>query len=279
MIFMSTETLNITEDEIIKFIQSQGIEVKTNTRARGNLGICLKNRIDVSKKLPRDRRIRVLAHEYAHKVHHDLEQNSLKNGGSLGVLFNTDNIEIIEKELTRVTYFVDENALFLEYKSMRDELLDKIKELTGFIKKEYPDFKRSEEFKPIKQYFKKHKSNARYLLKYDHVKLISPVFRREELVSIASVDENFPEIPEVFRNYLKLISFQRKLKKLSARKNRLDKYYKRSTELFARFVEGLFFDKEKVKLIAPYTFKRFVFLLEKNYYGSLKELMSKTGIL
>ena len=276
---MPIETINITEDEIIKFIKEQGIEVKTNTKARGNLGICLKNRIDVSKSLPRERRIRVLLHEYAHKIHHDLEQNSLKDGGNLCVIFNTDNIEIIEKELIRVTYFVDENSLFLEYKALKSELLDKIKEFSESIKKEFPDFKRSEEFKHMKQYFKKYKSNARYLLKHDYVKLISPILRREEMISIASIDKDFAQIPQVFRDYIKLISVQRKLRKLSSRKNRLDKYYKRPTELFARFIEGLVLDKEKTKLIAPYTFKRFIFLINQGYYGNLKELLFKIGIL
>jgi hypothetical protein len=276
---LTVEAVNITEDEFIRFITQQGVEVKTNTGARGNLGICFKNRIDVSKKLPKDKRIRVLAHEYAHKIHHDIEKNSLKNGGSLLTLFKTDNSEILEKELKRVTYFVDENSLFLEYKTVREELLGKIKALTAPIKVEYPDFKRSSEFKPISQYFKKHKSNARYLLKYDHVKLVSPVFRKEEFVSISSIDETFSEIPENFRIYLKLLSLQRKLKKLSARKNRLEKYYNRPTELFARFIEGLFFDKEKVKLIAPQTFKIFVTLLVNGYYGNLKELLLMAGIV
>lgn len=276
---MSAFLTKFGESEFISFLRNEGIEVKTNTKARGNLGICFKNRIDISKKAKPERRLAILAHEYAHKIHYEIEKEALKQGGSLEKVFNTDEVEVIKRELVRVTHFVDENSLFLEYHSRKDKIKEEIKYYDDLVKQEYPDFKRSCEFIPIKKYFRKNNLNAKYLLRHDHVKLISPIFRKEELISINTVDEDFPQIPEAFRNYLKLLSFQRKQRKLSARKNKLNKYYLRPTELFARFIEGFFIDKEKIKLIAPVTYKRFEVLLYKDYYGNLKTLLRKACVV
>lgn len=274
MLYNSTNTeIQINEKDFIKFLEAQGITVKTNTRARGNLGICLKDRIDVSKKAAKERRISILAHEYAHKIHYDMEKESFNKGGSLEKLFNTQNISIIKKELLAVTNFVDENSKFSSFLAKKLELSKEIAILEKIIKDEYPDFKKSQPFKPINAYFRKNKSSAKYLLKYSNIKIIHPIFRKEEFYSIKTIDSDFPEIPESLRAYIKLKSCQREYNRIYRLKNKAEKYYNKPTELFARFIEGIFIDSSYIKHLAPTAYSKFTELLEQNYYCRLKELI------
>ena len=72
---------------------------------------------------------------------------------------------------------------------------------------------------------------------------------------------------------------QRKQSKISRRINKMNKYYEKPTELFARFVQGYFSAPETVSTIAPISVKRFLFLLESGYYKELKDFFDifKTG--
>lgn len=267
-----------TEQEFIGFLLKQGITVKTNTKARGNLGICLKNRIDISKKADKGRRLAILAHEYAHKIHFDLEKELFNRGGSLEILFKTSETGEIFEELIQVTYQVDENSRFTKFNQSKEEIFRNIKELTKLIKREYPDFKRSYPFKPANSYFRKNKTPAKYLLKYDNVKIVQPVFNKENIYSIRNIDSDFPDIPEYIRTYIKLKHFERKYKRLYRMKNKAQKYYRKPTELFARFIEGLFIDKALTEKTAPVTYSRFIELLNQGYYGNLKELFHLAGL-
>lgn len=76
----------------------------------------------------------------------------------------------------------------------------------------------------------------------------------------------------LFAFYIKLRSAQKKQAKISARINRLKKYYTKPCELFARLVEGVYLDKEWVCALAPYTSGRFFNLLENGCYGELAEV-------
>ena len=82
-------------------------------------------------------------------------------------------------------------------------------------------------------------------------------------------------MPAAFVNYIKLRSAQKKQKRTSARINRLKKYYTKPCELFARFVEGIYLDREWVCALAPYTSDRFFNLLCDGYYGNLKEVIDR----
>jgi hypothetical protein len=264
------------EKEFLSFLMAQGIDVKTNTRARGNLGICFKNRIDISKKVVQDRRLSVLMHEYAHKVHYDIEKDCVRKGGSLEKLFNVENTEEIRLELVKVTQFVDENANFIQFKNKKPEIFCKIKEQENIIKKLYPEFKRSADFKPAVKFLKN--SPAKYLLRYDNVKIIHPVFRKETIYSITSIDKDFPDMPPEIKAYIRLKSSERHYKRLYRAKNKAEKYYNKPTELFARFAEGLLSDHIKIAEIAPTTYLIFSQLLEQGYYGNLKELFKLADI-
>ena len=64
------------------------------------------NRIDISKFTPEERIIPTLLHEFAHYVHYKIDPDVLKNGGTLSVLFDSEDETILE-ELFKVTNFVD----------------------------------------------------------------------------------------------------------------------------------------------------------------------------
>ncbi len=255
----------------IKYLRTLGIEVHTTTKARGHQGFFCNNRIDISKNIPEHRIMPTLLHEFAHYIHYQLEPDMPKNGGTIEVLFKSDN-PIISKELFKVTNFVDENSLCVRLTEHRARVQDKILEYDRIIKKSYPNFLRSKKFKEFEKYIKK--SDARYLLKYDRVKVMGGFFKfTPKIYTINTIEECFPNMPEAFAAYIRLKSNTRKQSKISARINRLNKYYKRPTELFARFIEGLYLDREWTETIAPYTCERFYKLLSAGYYGRLEDII------
>jgi len=260
--------------KLIKYFKSLGIEVYTNTKARGHQGFFLKNRIDISTNTRKERVIPTLLHEFAHFIHNKLEPDMIKTGGLIEILFDlpTSDVRQFEQELLLVTNFVDENSLCHRLKTHKEQIKKRIKTFEAQIREDYPIFMRSKKFKEFDKYIKK--SKAKYLLKYDRVKFISPFLRREEIFSIDSLEKDFPEMPRAFCAYIRLKSAQKKQARISKRINHLNKYYLKPTELFARFVEGVYLDEEKINLIAPYFYNRFFELLEQDYYFELKSVFT-----
>lgn len=271
------ETQKIDKKSLIRFLTNLGLDVKTNTNARGHQGFFLKGRIDISKKLDDDRAIEVLVHEFAHYIHSKIESNIYKNGGSLEKLFLLDDTSFIEKELLRVTDFVDRSSRLIALKKFKKQIADQIKTYQEQIRLEYPEFMRSKEFKEFEKYIKH--SNARYLLKYDRVKIISTFLRRKTLISIDSLETDFRDMPVAFATYIRLKSQQRKQARVARRINKYKKYYNRPTELFARFVEGLFTDSDIIRKIAPITTNRFDELLCSGHYFELKDFFELSQIV
>ncbi len=266
--------MELVEKELIKYLKSIGLEVHTSTKARGHQGFYLKNRIDISKNIPKNRIMPTLLHEFAHFVHCELEPLMPRNGGSLEVLFDTDNAKQFEKELITVTHFVDTNSKCERLEQHKKLIKDRILAYEEIIKSRYPKFMRSKKFKEFDKYIKK--SNARYLLKYDRVKLVTGVlFKKVQMLSIDNIEKDFCDMPVEFAAYIRLKSCQKRQARISARINRLKKYYCSPAELFARFVEGLYLDDVKVKISAPQTYSRFFQLLESNYYRYLPDVIEK----
>ncbi len=256
--------------ELIKYFKSLGIEVHTSTKARGHQGFFLKNRIDISKNILPEKLVPTLLHEFAHYVHSKLESGIAKSGGSLEVLFNCTGADAVEfeNELLRVTYFVDSNSkcdkLYIHKKVIKDKIL----EYERIIKSGYPEFMRSKNFKEFDKYIKN--SKAKYLLKYDRVKLIVGVLlKKTEFFSIDNIEKDFSDMKPEFAAYIRLKSCQKRLRKISARINRYRKYYSTPAELFARFIEGLYLDPERVKFAAPRVYDKFFKLLKSEYYPDL----------
>ena len=256
------------EKEVIRYFRSLGLEVNTRTKARGHQGFFLKNRIDISKNIPPDRVIPTLLHEFAHYIHYSLEKDINKTGGTFSAIFGEEN-SVFEEELFKVTNFVDENSLCVKLYEHKDRIKNLIKDYEKIIKSDYPGFMRSKKFKEFDKYIKK--SEAKYLLKYDCVRLVGGFWRKKyRVISVSSIEKDVPDMPRSFSAYIKLRSCQKKQKRISARISRLQKYYKKPTELFARFLEGLYMDKEWVFALAPYTTGKFIERLDNGCYKDLE---------
>src|SRR5574344_502742 len=180
----------------INFLKSQGIQVKTDTKARGHQGIFIKNRIDISKKLDEKRSIEVMAHEFAHFIHSKIEPDIFKTGGHLDKLFLTDDISLITKELILLTEKIDKNSLCLILNSHKSKLQQEIKMLQKIIQEEYPQFKKSKKFIEFDRFIRL--SKAKYLLKYDIVKYVTPFLKQTEIYSIDNLEKDFPQMKKSF---------------------------------------------------------------------------------
>lgn len=256
-------------NDLIKYMESLGLKINTTTRARGHQGFFLDGRIDISKTTPPERFIPTLMHEFAHYIHSKLEGNISKTGGNLAKIFNTD--DDYTKELIAVTNFVDNHSKCEKLIRHRDMVKDSIKKLDLQIKEDFPNFKRSKKFKEFDKAIKG--SKLKYLLKYDRVRIMPWfLFGKEEVLSINTIEQDFPNLKTAFVNYIRLKSLTRKQRRISNRISKLHKYYNRPTELFARLVEGLFIDENVIRELAPNATKRFFELLEQGYYGELKNI-------
>ena len=261
-------------NELIKYFKSIGLTVHTGTKARGHQGFFLNNRIDISKNISENRFVPTLLHEFAHYIHSKLEPDMNKTGGSLKILFKSDD-PIYKEELIKITNFVDNNSLCVRLYEHKDRVKQKIKEQEIIVKNYYPKFQRSKKFKEFERYIKR--SNARYLLKYDRVRLIEGGFFRKttKLFSIDNIEKDFSDIPPAFAAYIRLHSYQKKQSRISARINKYKKYYEKPCELFARLVEGLYLDREWVEAIAPNVTRQFYDLLGNGYYMELRVVLVK----
>lgn len=258
--------------KLVSFIESQGLVVNMNTKARGHLGFFTNGRIDISKNTPEERVIPTLLHEYSHYIHSQLENNIAKTGGSLKILFDTENDKEILDELIEVTHFIDENSLHKNLSYHQELVKNKIKELDKEVKKEYPNFQRSKKFKELDKIVKK--SNAKYFLRYDRVKLRGWLFQKPKVYAIENIERDFPELKPAVIAFIRLKSYQKKQARIAQRINKLNKYYERPTELFARFIEGLYEADEEIRELAPITTCRFFELLQQGYYKNLKEVFA-----
>ena len=261
----------MTKNNLIKYFKTLGLDVHTTTKARGHLGFFLNGRIDISKNIPEHKIIPTLLHEFSHYIHSKIEKNVSKTGGSLKVLFNS--CESFEDELIRITNFVDESSKcekLLEHKEM---VKSEIKNLDELIKKEYPKFQRSKKFKEFDRAIRGTK--IKYLLKYDRVKIMPWfIFGKEKIISINTIEQDFPRLKQEFVYYLKLKSLQRKQKRISNRISKMNKYYNKPTELFARFIEALYLNNNFVAENAPKAYKRFYELLDEGYFYELKNVFN-----
>ena len=257
-----------SEKELISYFRGLGLKVNTSTKARGHNGFFLKNRIDVSREV--QWKIPTLVHEFAHFVHSGMEPGMEKTGGSLSILFNCEN-PIIERELIDVTHFVDRNSLCEKLIQHKKRVQLSIKNYENIIKQDYPKFLRSKRFREFERYIKN--SDAKYLLKYDRIKLIRGFWKKEiKIYTIDSIEKDFPNMSKAFAAYIRLRSCQKRQARISAKINKYRKYYLKPSELFARFVQGLYTNRQEVTAIAPNTSEMFFKLLNNDYYGRLKDI-------
>ena len=261
--------INIIKKEIINFFISLGIEVHTSTKALGHQGFFRLNRIDISRDINEERIIPTLIHEFAHFITFNIKAKC----NDFNPIFKTDD-NYIYNELIKVTHFVDENSKLEKLYIQKENIKKAIKHHEKIIKNKYPEFKRNEKFKPFLKHTKH--SDARYLLKHDAIKVLH--WFTYKTYSIINIEKEFPDMPEEFISYLKLKSSQRKQTSISRKINKLNKYYNSPTELFARFIEALYINKDTVLNTAPKTFQLFKELYYDNYYTHLNKLFEIVNI-
>jgi len=257
------------ENEIINYLKSLGIDVNTDTKALGHQGFFRLNRIDISKNINKNRVIPTLLHEFAHYVVYQIKPLCK----DLFPIFN-NNSDVLYEELIKVTNFIDNNSTLEKWYIQQKNIKESIVLHEKIIKNKYPEFKRNEKFKPFSRYARF--SDVKHLLKHDAIKVLS--WFSFKTYSIINIEQEFPDMPKEFVAYLKLKSCQRKQTSIARKINKLKKYYKEPTELFARFVEGLYLNKDAVATIAPNTFKQFKDLYTQGYYQHLNKLFEIVNI-
>jgi hypothetical protein len=266
----------IERNKFIEFLKNLGIDVHFNTKAKGNSGFCTNSRIDISKELPEHKINDVLLHEFAHFVHFQLEPNISKDYGSLKILFNItedSEIEKIKEELYQITLIVFDGSSTRRIEAIKESLNKKIKEERNNIKKVYPNFVSTERFEEFNKYVRF--SNAKYLLKYDKVILKGGWFSMDTTISVKNIEKDFPKMPQAFISYIKLKSYERHRNRINSRENRIKRYLRQPTELFARFFQFYCTDIEATQQLAPISFRKFSKLLDEKYYPHLNRFFEE----
>ena len=257
---------------MVKFLSSLGLTVNSNTKARGHQGFYLNNRIDISKNIDYKRKIEVLIHEFSHYIHYKLDKNLSKNNATLEVLFPNSDLKRIEDELILVTEFVTNTKTQTKLYELKENNQKEIKGILNTIKSIHPNFKITDKNNILEKSIKK--TNAKYLLKYDKIRVKTILWGKEDFYSIDNMETDFPCLSETEKLYIKLKSKQRYQKRLNSRLSKLNRYYHKPTELFARFVEGLYIDTQKVSELAPHTYLVFCAELSKNRYPELADFIN-----
>lgn len=226
--------------ELVDYIESIGIQVNIGkNKARGNKGLFkaynTNFRIDIAKGQTEETVLKTLVHEFAHYIHYSYD----KTLSSLNFIFKNEDLT---EELINLTVASIPKESVAPIFQTKNDIQDQIKNITKELKSSYPDLKISEPFNSIEKNIRK--TNLKYLLKYDKVKLIEGFSTK--LYSIDNIDSS-----EEIKSYLKLKSLQRYLKRINSRINRLNKYYNSPTELFARALEIYLTNKEECTRKAP----------------------------
>lgn len=245
--------------ELERYLSRIGISVNIGkNKARGNQGIFIAGkelRIDVSNAVDENARLSILLHEFAHYVHYCYD-HKLK---SLKCIFG-ELTENEEEELLRVTVhkIPKDSAKFLY--SKKNTIKNDIRILSNVIKEHYPEFVKSKPFKKIEQNLS---CPVKYLLRYDRIKYLNKIY------SIEDIEKDFPKYSDYEFAYIKLKSKQRFLSRINSKINKLNKYYNEPTELWARFCELFYTDRNMLAKLAPGLLCKFE---QKIKNGDLKEI-------
>lgn len=268
---------NRTLAKLIEYCTNYGLEVHTSTKARGHKGVFLHNntnlkRIDISRDLPKEQILPVIAHEFAHFFHHSLD----KDFESLQEIFGIKE-EILIPELEKITEYLTKDSGLEKVDDEIEKIKQEIKQNEFIIKQKYPDFLRSKKFNEFEKFIKN--SPAKYLLKYDRVKVLDCF--KLVIYSIEEIKTQFPDMPEEFIAYINLRALMRRQKRFSNKKRKINKYYSKSSELLARFVECWVLNQSILKELAPYTLEAFTERIEFRSFKMLKgflELINDTNV-
>lgn len=234
--------------DLIEFIESVGIKVNiAKNKARGNKGFFKAQngtfRIDIAKGLDDSAILATLAHEFAHFIHYN-QDKSLKD---LTFLSNKFSESMLEEMLELTVLSIPKGSIspiFAEIEKLEAEIKEiKLKLLERASDVEFDSLSAEIEKKISNQHYK-------HLLKYDSVKIATLFSIKEISIDNINADENV-------KLYLRLKSKQRLLKRYKSKVVRMNRYYNKPTELWARSFEFYatqrdFFSKKCPQLASLY---------------------------
>ena len=248
--------------ELKEYLLSLGISVNIGkNKARGHKGVFMHRfndcRIDISNDVPPECILSVILHEFAHYIHYYYDKN-LK---SLDFIFGKYDDEIKE-ELIKITVQEVPKDFASALYSTKQDLNTQIKEMVRQLKVYCPEFKLSEKNKFLE---KNISYPLKYLLKYDRVKFAERVY------SVEKLDEYKLSAEEVL--YLQIKSKQRAIRRINTRISKLNRYYNHPTELFARFLDAYYTNREYTEKTAPKACSA-VFRSENPYIEKLNNILT-----
>lgn len=246
------------------YIESLGVVVNIGkTKARGNKGFFLNRgvdsfRIDISKNIDDNATLSTLLHEFAHYIHYKYD-SSLK---SLDFVFD-DFSDDIREELVKITVQNVPKDFAKSLLDLKSETAKEIDILAGKISQQYPDFKKSGNFKPFEKGIK---LPAKYLLKYDCIKYFGKIY------TVQNVEHDFEYLSNEQIYYIKMKSLQRKQARINTKIRKLNNYYNQPSELWARFFELFFVDNKCSNELAPKATQVLKNLVNNCKYSEISEL-------
>lgn len=246
------------------YIESLGVVVNIGkTKARGNKGFFLNRgvdsfRIDISKNIDDNATLSTLLHEFAHYIHYKYD-SSLK---SLDFVFD-DFSDDIREELVNITVQNVPKDFAKSLLDLKSETAKEIDILAGKISQQYPDFKKSGNFKPFEKGIK---LPAKYLLKYDCIKYFGKIY------TVQNVEHDFEYLSNEQIYYIKMKSLQRKQARINTKIRKLNNYYNQPSELWARFFELFFVDNKCSNELAPKATQVLKNLVNNCKYSEISEL-------
>ena len=128
----------------------------------------------------------------------------------------------------------------------------------------------SEKYKPIEKSLAH--SSCKYLLKYDRVKVFENF--QFKIYSIKNLNEDFPQINDTAKLYIKLRAKQRVLKRLHSKISRLNKYYNNPSELIARSFEYYVTNPEFMKIKTPKLYDYYKNFIQNNNNELITNMLS-----
>lgn len=255
--------------ELINFIHKLGIDLNIGkNRARGNKGffkaINSNYRIDISKQLPEDERLRILIHELVHYVHFNYDK-TLK---SVDFIFDQKYNEY-EEDLLKLAVDTVPKDFAKDILNKRETLKKEIKSISDSIKKSYPNIKLSDKNNQLKKEISKFE--FKHLLKYDRVKLLSGFSTK--IYSLQNLRNEFPNIKPEYEQYLMLCSLKRKLNSINNKISRLNRYYSSPSELLARSFEYYIMEPEYMENKTPKLYNRYKEIIKSKRIKMLSDMV------
>ncbi|MCQ2739708.1 MAG: hypothetical protein MJ237_05720 [bacterium] len=255
--------------ELVKFVESNGLTLNiAKNKALGHKGFFkAKNgdlRIDIAKGLDEDAIVRTIIHEFIHYVHYSYD----KTLSSLDFIFKGYE-SYNEEDLLKLTVETIPKSSVSPLFEMKNNLHNSINVYYSELHSVYPDFKLSKPYCKLEKSLRH--TDLRYLLSYDKV----AVYKGFEKVfySIKDLDNDFQNIGNDIKTYIKLKSAQRALKRVNNRISRLNKYYNSPTELLARSMELYYTSPHIVKEMTPDLYKIYEDVMNTNKIPLLTSLL------